>query len=208
MRPFVCRGRARAKVRLRARRGLALAACVSAALAGCAAPPAPAPAPVVVVEAPPSVPPAPALPPAPPPPSSAELSATAAGTMLAYADRLRTLAVPELTREIARLNETPDSPDKLMQLALALLQSKTVPEGQRAAGLLQRLLATDTPAARPLHPLARQVAAQYAEQRRAEEAQEKQAQQLRDAQRRVDQLSDRLEALRAMERSLPARPTP
>ena len=53
----------------------------------------------------------------------------------------------------------------------------------------------------------RALAARYAEQRRVEDDRDKQAQQLRDSQRRIDQLNDRIEALRAIERSF-ARPNP
>ena len=48
------------------------------------------------------------------------------------------------------------------------------------------------------------------EQRKLEEALDRQAQQLREQQRRIEQLNERLEAMRAIERSLnnraPARP--
>ena len=47
----------------------------------------------------------------------------------------------------------------------------------------------------------------YAEQKRVEDQLERQNQQLRDSQRRIDQLNDRIEALRAIERSF-ARPNP
>lgn len=127
---------------------------------------------------------------------------------LAHADRLRSLPAPELAQEIARLGDGGGAPERQMQLALALLQTRFPADGQRAQGLLQRILAQDTPQALPLHALARLLAAQHAEQRRAEEALERQAQQLRDGQRRIDQLNDRLQALRAIERSLPSRPTP
>jgi len=56
-----------------------------------------------------------------------------------------------------------------------------------------------------LHSLARTLAARYVEQRRVEDDRDRQAQQLRDSQRRIDQLNDRIEALRAIERSF-ARP--
>jgi signal transduction histidine kinase len=93
-----------------------------------------------------------------------------------------------------------------LQLAMALALTRVPSDLQRAQALLQRVLDNGSDEARSLHPLARLLAAQYAEQRRAEEATERQAQQLRDAQRRIDQLNDRLEAVRAIERSLSRRP--
>jgi len=77
----------------------------------------------------------------------------------------------------------------------------------RAVSLLQRVNANPSADALPLQPLARTLAARYAEQRKVEEDRDKQAQQLRDSQRRIDQLNDRIEALRAIERSF-ARPNP
>ena len=44
------------------------------------------------------------------------------------------------------------------------------------------------------------------EQRRLEDSLERQSQQLREHQRRIDQLNERLEAMRAIERSLTTRP--
>ena len=56
-------------------------------------------------------------------------------------------------------------------------------------------------------PWARLLAGRAAEQRRLEEQFDRLAQQLRDSQRRIDQLSEKLEALKAIERSLgPKRP--
>lgn len=182
---------------------LLLAACAAAA-AGCTsvkpAEPAPAP-PVIIVPAPP-VPPAPApvaVAPAPPEPAAAVQA-------LDYADRLRALTVPGLAQEITRLGEPGATPLRQLQLAMALALTRVPSDLQRAQGLLQRVLDNTSDEARALYPLARLLAAQYAEQRRADEATERQAQQLRDAQRRIDQLNDRLEAVRAIERSLSTRP--
>ena len=176
---------------------LLLAACAATIVAGCtsvkpAEPPPPAP---VIVVAPPPAPPAPApaaATPAPPAPAPAALA-------LDYADRLRALTVP-------RLAEPGAAPLGQLQLAMALALTRVPSDLQRAQALLQRVLDNGSDEARSLHPLARLLAAQYAEQRRAEEATERQAQQLRDAQRRIDQLNDRLEAVRAIERSLSRRP--
>ena len=183
---------------------LLLAACAAAA-AGCTSvkPVEPPAAPAVVIVTPPPALPAPvaAAPAAPEPPQTA-----AAVLALDYADRLRAMTVPNLAQEIARLNEPNAAPVRQLQLSMALALTRVPSDLQRAQGLLQRLLDNSADEARALHPLARLLAAQYGEQRRADEATERQAQQLRDAQRRIDQLNDRLEAVRAIERSLSARP--
>lgn len=131
------------------------------------------------------------------PPSAASLA-------LAQGERLRTLSVPELAQEVSRLADPGDAPLVQMQLAQALLLTKVPTDAQRAQGILQRLLQNGGNQAEALRPLARLLLAQYAEQRRLEEQLERQAQQLRDAQRRIDQLNERLEAVRAIERSLSA----
>ena len=126
--------------------------------------------------------------------------------VLAYADRIRGVPAAELAQEIVRLTDGADSATRLVQLAVALAQSRTGGNGVRAQALLQRVLGQSDAEAQALHPLARLLAAQLTEARRADEQAERQNQQLRDAQRRIDHLNDRLEALRAIERSVPSRP--
>lgn len=170
---------------------------IAALLYGCAAPAQPVSK--APVSAPVTAPPASALAQAPTAPSPVDL-------VLGYADRIRGLQPPELAQEIVRLGDAGDSATRLMQLTLALGQSKVAANGARAQALLQRVLGQNEQEARALHPLARLIAAQLAEARRADEQIERHSQQLRDAQRRIDQLNDRLEAVRAIERSLPSRP--
>lgn len=126
-------------------------------------------------------------------------------SLLAYADRVRALPAPELFREIARLGN-PATPAEQLQLALSLSQLRQGPELARAQELLSRILSNPGAQAQPLQPLARLLAARYAEQRRLEDQLEKQIQQTRDMQRRLEQTRERLEALKAIERSLTSRP--
>ncbi|MDB5896206.1 MAG: hypothetical protein JWQ88_3737 [Rhodoferax sp.] len=132
-------------------------------------------------------------------------------SVLAYADKVRNLPPAELQQEIARLGDLTDparQPADDLQLALALGQTRVPGDLVRAQSLLQRVLANPQEDVRMLHPLARLVSARYAEQKRVEDLVDKQNQQLRDSQRRIDQLNDRLEAMRAIERSLSSRTTP
>ncbi|APW40900.1 hypothetical protein RD110_22910 [Rhodoferax koreense] len=129
-------------------------------------------------------------------------------TLLAYADRLRSLSTPDLMQEIARLGDPADAsrpPAADLQLAMALGQTRVPADLARAQTLLQRVLSNPQEEMRQLQPLARLLSARYAEQKRVEDLLEKQNQQLRDSQRRIDQLNDRLEAMRAIERSLTSR---
>lgn len=146
---------------------------------------------------------APAAPPAPS--NAAPSEADAVTPLLAYADRLRSLPGPELAQEITRLGNAASAGDQL-RLALTLSQTRQLPDLVRAQELLQRALANNSEEARPLHALARLLAARFAEQRRAEEQLDRQNQQLRDLQRRLEQTQDKLDALKEIERSLSNRP--
>jgi hypothetical protein len=97
--------------------------------------------------------------------------------MLTYAERVRLMPPAELNQESARLS---------------------------APG--EAVLANAGPDAQPLHPLARLLAFRYGEQRRLEDQIEKERQQTREVQRKLDQTNERLEALKAIERSLTTRP--
>ncbi|WP_295545545.1 hypothetical protein [uncultured Pseudacidovorax sp.] len=197
---------------------LALALAAAGVLAGCATPapapraPAPAPAPV-------ATPPAPATRPAVQPvevqPIAPATQMQPAGTangygnaasealsrMLAYADRARSLQSGEAAAEIARIGDPGDSAPLQMQLALALAQTRNAADLARATALMQRVAGSTQAEAQPLQPLARVLAARYLEQRRVEDDRDRQVQQLKEAQRRIDHLNDRIEALRAIERS-------
>ncbi|WP_198970225.1 hypothetical protein [Xylophilus sp. ASV27] len=125
--------------------------------------------------------------------------------LLAYADRVRAMAPAELAQELSRLNDLQDArraPFQDMQLVVVLGQTRAPQDTLRAQALLQRLLAQQNDEARRLQPLARLILARYGEQRRLEEMIDRQSQQLRDNQRRIDLLNERLEAVRAIERSL------
>ena len=124
--------------------------------------------------------------------------------LLTYADRVRSLTPAELGPELSRLSDA-RSPGEHMQQALALAQLRQTPDLIRAQDLLTRVLANASPEAMAYHPLARLLATRFGEQRRFEDLLDKQVQQTREIQRRLDQTAERLEALKAIERSLGAR---
>ncbi|MBP7564370.1 MAG: hypothetical protein KA795_00030 [Burkholderiaceae bacterium] len=179
-------------------------------VAGCAAPPpppvpAPLPEPPVVVAPapPPAVTSAPIVPPEVQVAAPVRPRNSPTDLLLAQADRLRALPPADLTAEIARYGE-PEDPIAQAELALALLNTRVPADTARALGLLQRAQAGTTPEARAVQPLVRLLIARAGEQRRLEDQIDKQNQQMRDTQRRIDQLNERLEAMRAIERSLTA----
>ncbi|WP_137919956.1 hypothetical protein [Hydrogenophaga sp. 2FB] len=126
--------------------------------------------------------------------------------LLSYADRLQALSPTDLAAEIVVQGDPGNAPLRQMQLALALIHLRQPAETARALGLLQRVINHVGAESLPLKPLARLLANRLMDQRKLEDSAERQAQQLRESQRRIDQLNERLEAMRAIERSLTTRP--
>jgi len=186
--------------RARALAGLAAATAVLG-LAGCAtpkAPPPPPPPPVVV---------------APPVKCDPPLEARdfAARHLLATEDRFSALNTADLTAEAARSIEGA-SIEQQMDQALALSMTHSAGDLGRAQALLDQVLHNNTPQADPWRSLARLLAYRLGEQKRAEDAVERGAQQLREAQRdnqrKLDDVNAKLEALKAIERNLNTRQAP
>lgn len=136
---------------------------------------------------------------------AAPLATEAVVRMLAYADLARRMQPPELSQEVIRLGDVA-GPTEEMQLALVLSQFHQSPDLIRAQELLGRVLTNVGTEAQALHPLAGLLAGRLGEQRRLEDQLEKQTQQTREVQRRLDQTNERLAALKAIERSLTIRP--
>ena len=180
----------------------ALAAVFAAAsLAGCAVPkpvPPPPPPPVVV---------APVVKCDPP----REAQDTAARHLLATEDRFSALNTADLTAEAGRAPD-PTSVEAQMDQALALSMTHNPGDLARAQALLDQVLHNNAPQADPWRSLARLLAYRLGEQKRAEDTAERNAQQLRDAQRdnqrKLDDVNSKLEALKAIERSLNTRQMP
>ncbi|MEO8021189.1 hypothetical protein [Polaromonas sp.] len=137
--------------------------------------------------------------------ASAEKDSEALTSLLAHADRIRTLQGAELTQEIIRLAD-PTLPADQVRLALALSQTRQLYDLVRAQELLQRVLANASAEARPLHAVARLLATRLSEQRRVEDLLDRQNQQLQGLQRRLEQTQEKLDALKEIERSLNSRP--
>jgi hypothetical protein len=164
-------------------------------LAACQTPlPAPAPPP----PPPPAEPVCPEPPAPPPPPEADELRA-----VLAYASELRLRGTAEPTPAI----DVSAAPAALaMRRALLLGQGRSSAELAQAAAQLDIVTTATDAQAEPLKPLAALLAARLAEQRRLLDSVDKLSAQLRDSQRRNEQLNEKLEALKAIEQTLPAKP--
>lgn len=184
---------------------------VLAALAACTTPmpppppiltpPAPVPEPAPAARPEPA--PAPAATPPPPAPDASELL-----DLLAYHQRLRSLGAAELTRELSELASQPGGPANSIRRAMLLSLGREGSELALAQQQLERAEIDGHNSDPLLRPLARLLSAQLAEQRRLSDSLARLGQQLKDSQRRNEQLSQTLEALKAIEQKLPAAGNP
>ncbi|MCA6218256.1 hypothetical protein KGA65_17110 [Ideonella sp. B7] len=127
--------------------------------------------------------------------------------LLHWQEELRSAGGEPLAARIVRLTAAPATPAHGVELGLALLHTRNPGDAARAQTLLDGVARAGTPEAAPWADWARLLAGRAAEQRRLEEQADRQNQQLRENQRRIEQLSEKLEALKAIERSLvPRRP--
>jgi len=120
--------------------------------------------------------------------------------------RLVALPAPEQARELQRLAVQSPTPRGSLQMALLLAHRGSAAELARAISLLDRLVQGGSEEDRRWQPLAQVLLDSWSEQRRLGDRIERQAQQLRESQRRQEQLSDTVAALKAIELSLPAKP--
>jgi hypothetical protein len=191
-----------------------LAACL-AACASLQRPPQTAPT-ASAATAPVAIAPSPPPPPAPQPaallaPDPASASDLAARRLLAYHERLRQMSAADVAAEVARLSAAlsspdPTSPDDVLALALALAEQHNPGDLAHASSLLESITQDASPARRPWQPIANLLADRVAEQRRLEDQLDRMTTQRRDTQRTLQQLTEKLEALKAIERSMTARP--
>ncbi len=172
-------------------------------------PPAPAPAPAPASVAAPAAPKVVVVPAPPAPPEPADL---AARRLLGYHEQIRALSPQDLANEINRLSAavsataTAAPPDVVLELALALAQQHNGGDLGRAVALLEPVTKSSAPELAPWQPLARLLLGRVLEQRRLEDALNREATRNRDQQRTLQQLNEKLEALKAIERSMANRP--
>lgn len=126
----------------------------------------------------------------------------AARIVLHANDRIRQLSPLELTQEVAPRDDGALAPGNAVQLALALMFSHNNGETFRAQSLLDQVLRDTRPEANDWRPIAQFLADRVAEQRRMETELDKTRQARDDLQRRLDEANRKIEALKAIERSL------
>ncbi|SHM38122.1 hypothetical protein SAMN05192549_101452 [Duganella sacchari] len=173
---------------------LVLLACLP--LAACTlnspmpAEPAPLPPPPQVVEV---------VTPPPPPPDEV-------GPLLSYHQSLRRMSQGELVKELSGLGLQQRSPRVALQMGMALMLTRGSGDLARAQALLDSVATSADVEAAPFRALAQLLSANCAEMRRLYDHTDRLTAQQKESQRRIDQLNDMLEGLKAIERTLPARP--
>lgn len=140
------------------------------------------------------------------PTSSIKLIHSASNTdeLLAYNVHLRKLPAAELGRELQRVNGYPAGPSNTVRRAMVLSLTRDPIDLAKAEAQLWNVMGDNSVEAEKLKPLVQLLLGYYADLRRVADNAEKSSVQAKEAQRKVDQLNDKLEALKNIERSLPA----
>ena len=126
--------------------------------------------------------------------------------LLAYQASVRAMSSSELVKAQLELARADHAPHNTIRRAMLQATLRTPGDLARAQTLLDSITQATSDEAKLLAPLAQFLSGQYADLRRQDEAVERLNGQVREAQRRNDQLNEKLEALKNIERSLSVRP--
>jgi hypothetical protein len=137
---------------------------------------------------------------APPAPAATHGEMRVINELLAYQAGLRRSAVPELSKS----QQQQPGFEAMLRRAMLLAAQRGSGDLGRAQAQLDGVLQSRALDAQYLKPLAQVLAGHYAELRRQDAALDKLNGQLRDGQRRNEQLNEQLDALKNIERTLSA----
>jgi len=169
----------------------AAAALLVALLGACASVPAPAPTPEAPEETADN--------------AARSVAPDETAILLRYLQAVQRMPAAEVARERALLAASAPSPSAQARLAVLLVHSRGAPDLPRALALLDGVLKSREAAAASLQPLARVLSTNYQERLKLQTQNDKLSQQLNDSQQRNAELQEKLDALAAIERSLPVR---
>ncbi|WEF33438.1 hypothetical protein [Pseudoduganella chitinolytica] len=127
--------------------------------------------------------------------------------LLAYHQSLRRMTQGELLKELSGITLQQRTPKITLQTGMILMLTRGGGDLVRAQSIFDSVANASEPEAGGLKPLAQLLSSHCAEARRLADSVDRLTVQLRETQRKSDQLSDTLEALKAIERGLPVRPT-
>jgi hypothetical protein len=155
---------------------------------------------------------APAVLPAPPPVAAPPLAVSPVAPpddvapLLAYHQSLRRMTQGELLKELSGLSLQQKTPKLTLQSGMILMLTRGSGDLARAQALFDSVAGATEPEAQSIKSLAALLSSYCAEARRLSDHAEKLGAQLKENQRKTEQLTETLEALKAIERGLPVRP--
>lgn len=124
--------------------------------------------------------------------------------VLAYYQMLSRMTPAELGRERMVLNALPKNANTHLRMAMLFGYPRAQQDMGKSISLLDNVLKSSDPAAISLQPLTKLLADNYIERQRLEGQIERQAQQLKESQRKVAELQEKLDGLADIERTLPS----
>lgn len=130
------------------------------------------------------------------------------GPLLGYHQTLRRMSQGELLKELSGLGLQKRSPRVAIQMGMTLMLTRASGDLARAQALLDSVATSTDMEAAQYRSLAQLLSSNCAETRRLYDHADKLAVQQKENQRRIDQLTDIVEGLKTIERTLPVRPAP
>lgn len=125
--------------------------------------------------------------------------------VLSYYQMLGRMSGAELNRERSVLAALPSNPNTHLRQAMLLGHPRGPQDLGRALALLEGIAKSNDPAAVNLNFVAKMLIDNYSERQKLEQSIERQAGQLKENQRKVIELQEKLDALADIERTLPTR---
>jgi hypothetical protein len=126
--------------------------------------------------------------------------------VLSYYQALQRMTPAQINRERSALAALPATANNQVRMAMILGHSRGQQDFTKALSLLETVLKSGEADAVSLHPLARLLAENFGERQKLETQVEKQGQQLKESQRKVAELQEKIDELADIERTLPQRP--
>jgi hypothetical protein len=130
----------------------------------------------------------------------------AVNLLLAYHRAVEGLSQADLNKELIALNSAPAGAETEVRKAMVLGCMRDSARLARARAILASVLMMDDADALSLRPLVEWMMDNNTELRRTISSNDRQASQLKELQRRFDQLNEKLEAMKRIESSQPASP--
>lgn len=127
--------------------------------------------------------------------------------LLAYHQSLHRMTQGELLKELSSIMLQQRTPKIALQTGLILMLTRGTGDLARAQSNFDSVVGSTEPEAEGLKPLAQMLSSHCAEARRLADVSDRLSLQLRETQRKSEQLNETLEALKAIERGLPVRPS-